>query len=227
MGRKPDFTPVNHKSISRQPYLGRYLGRSRVMVDIKCPRCNEVRARTASETRSEALRNNFQGFCRPCSFLAVQDGDHRWNINARKEERKGVNSAGYFLVYPRDVPDKCLPMYRSMQNSGQPVLAHRWAMALLLNRALFSYECVDHRDGDKSNNDTSNLRIYLKGKQQEGSCPGYGTYYHEWKMAEARVKSLEEEIAILRDRPHSTVGAWSTKSMDAHSALTIPAPYLA
>ena len=46
-------------------------------------------------------------------------------------------------------------------------------------------------DGDKQNNRIENLRIYVRGKQQPGSAPGYGTYYHEWQMALARIAELE------------------------------------
>jgi hypothetical protein len=208
VARKPNFTQIDHHTVVRQPYLSRYHGRSRVMVDILCPRCGETRARGAAETRNEILRVNYRGFCRPCSFAAVQDGTHRWMIRSRKEERRGENSSGYRLVYPRSVSDEDLPMYRAMQNHGQPLLEHRWLMAIHLKRQIHSYECIDHRDGNKHNNNIDNLRIYIKGEQQEGSCPGYGTYYHEWQLAEARIRELENVSSPLDIiPPHSTVGA--------------------
>lgn len=87
-----------------------------------------------------------------------------------------------------------------MQGKGGFVLEHRWNMAKSLGRPLRADECVDHMDGIKTNNDPANLRIYLKGKQQPGSCHGYGTYYHEWQMAEARNRLLMAEIERLRAR---------------------------
>jgi len=85
-------------------------------------------------------------------------------------------------------------MFRAMQKSGAFVLEHRWVMAKHLGRPLRSDECIDHMDGKKANNDISNLRIYLKGKQQPGSCNGYGTYYHEWQTAKARIRELEAAL---------------------------------
>lgn len=86
-------------------------------------------------------------------------------------------------------------------NGGRPVPEHRWAMSRVLGRPLTRRERVDHRDGVRSNNHPLNLRIYLSGKNEEGSCPGYGTYYDEWQRAEARVRELEREIAQLRGLP--------------------------
>ena len=74
-------------------------------------------------------------------------------------------------------------------------MEHRWVMAKVLGRPLTSNELVDHMDGNKTNNDASNLRLYVRGKQQPGSAPGHGTFYHEWQQAEARVRKLEA-------RPH-------------------------
>jgi len=88
-----------------------------------------------------------------------------------------------------------LPIYRAMQRSGQPVLAHRFVMALHLGRPLTSHELVDHMDGVKTNNHISNLRLYVRGKQQPGSAPGHGTYYHEWQSALRRIGELESELA--------------------------------
>jgi hypothetical protein len=148
-----------------------------------------LRERTASEIRREAERTNFRGYCQPCAAAAVRDGTHRWR-NYRKGQNR-TEPRGYRFVLPSDVPDDLLPIYRAMQRSGQPVSEHRWAMAKKLGRPLMTHECVDHMDGDKANNDPSNLRIYLRGKQQPGSCPGYGSYYHEWQSALARIAELE------------------------------------
>jgi hypothetical protein len=81
-----------------------------------------------------------------------------------------------------------------MKASGSQVFEHRWVMAKHLGRALHSFEWVDLMDGNKGNNDISNLRIYLNGKNEPGSGNGYGTYYHEWQMAERRVRELEALI---------------------------------
>ena len=78
-----------------------------------------------------------------------------------------------------------------MRGKGGFVSEHRWVMAKYLNRPLTSSELVDHRDGHHDSNGIQNLRIYIRGKQQPGSAPGHGTYYHEWQMAERRIRELE------------------------------------
>jgi len=192
MPRLKDASPVGpHPSIVRGPYWGSYCGKGRMMVDICCPKCLQTRSRTASETRKELTRTNFKGLCRPCSFASVQDGTHRWH-NTRKN-RRGETSGGYSLTYPDEVEDALLPMYRAMQRFGQPVMGHRWAMAMHLGRALTSEELVDHMDGHKDHNTIDNLRLYVRGKQQAGSAPGHGTYYHEWQMTLAELRKLRGE----------------------------------
>ena len=67
-------------------------------------------------------------------------------------------------------------------------------MAKSLGRPLRSDECVDHMDGNKQNNDVSNLRIYVKGKNHPGSANGHGTYYHELQIAQKRIRDLEAKV---------------------------------
>lgn len=191
MPRLQDLRPIAHPSVMKGPYLGRYYGRSRVMVLLRCPRCDQDRERPASEIRQEILRPTYRGHCRPCALGALKDGTHRW-VNYRKHKtRYKSHPSGYAYVSPSEVADDLLPMYRAMQRCRQPVLEHRWVMAKHLGRPLTSAECVDHMDGNKTNNAVTNLRIYVRGKQQPGSCPGHGTYYHEWQMAERRIRELE------------------------------------
>lgn len=215
MGRPRDNSPLPaHPAIVEGPYHGRYLGKGRMMVRIRCPRCKTKRERTASETRKEMERESFRGFCRPCALLSVADGTHVWGSPSKGKRdlithpRRGVQSSGYSLTYPNEVESELLPMYRVMQTSGQPLLAHRWAMAKFLGRPLTSEELVDHRNGVKSDNRVSlidtrnNLRIYVRGKQQPGSAPGHGTYYHEWQTALKELADTREEVIRLRHLPH-------------------------
>lgn len=83
-------------------------------------------------------------------------------------------------------------MFDEMRASAGFVGEHRWVMAKYLGRALRSDELVDHMDGHKDRNTIDNLRLYVRGKQQAGSAPGHGTYYHEWQMALVRIRELEK-----------------------------------
>lgn len=85
-------------------------------------------------------------------------------------------------------------MFDAMRGKGSTVFEHRWVMAKHLDRPLRRSELVDHRDGCRSNNRLSNLRIYVRGENQEGSCPGHGTYYHEWQMAEAGLRVAKAKL---------------------------------
>lgn len=90
-------------------------------------------------------------------------------------------------------------MFQAMApKSSKKVSEHRWNMAKYLGRPLKPWELVDHRDGNKLNNDPSNLRIYVKGKNHEGSACGHGTYYHELQLALKRIAELEESLKSLQ-----------------------------
>lgn len=115
-----------------------------------------------------------------------------------KAGRLRINNAGYVVVPATIIADNDLPTFRLMQGKGGYVLQHRWNMAKALGRPLRSDEAVDHMDGNKVNNDLSNLRLYVVGKNQPGSLNGHGTYYHEWQMAELRCRMLQAEIGRLR-----------------------------
>jgi hypothetical protein len=106
--------------------------------------------------------------------------------------RRTVASNGYIIIGPTSILAEDLPLYRAMQNKNG-LFEHRFVMAKHLGRPLRSDECVDHMDGNKTNNALENLRIYRRGKQDPGSCPGWGTYYHEWQMALAIIRQLNAQ----------------------------------
>lgn len=54
--------------------------------------------------------------------------------------------------------------YRILMLGGKPVREHRHVMQLHLGRKLYSHEVVHHIDGNKLNNDISNLELKLFGE---------------------------------------------------------------
>lgn len=163
---------------------------------VTCPTCRAERWWPVFALKQQIKRDNFFGYCRPCGQRASREGT--FQTKARKGRgRRSISHTGYIQLGPTSVDIADLPMFRAMQNRANTVFEHRWVMAKLLGRPLRSNECVDHRDGNKKNNDPTNLRIYLRGKNQEGSTNGYGTYYHEWQLVLAQVRKLEDRIRIL------------------------------
>jgi hypothetical protein len=199
--------PPPHPAIASEPYLTRRIVSGKeggvVVIRVRCPICEQERERPNSEIKLQMQKYpHWKGFCSDCRTKAIQSGTHRFKRDRRSKD-VSFNPKGYALVPAHTVPDEFLPMFRQMQKHGQPLLQHRWLLALHLGRPLESYECVDHMDGNKTNNEISNLRIYIKGKNHPGSIYGYGTYYHEWQMALARIRELEEQlnhppVAVMR-----------------------------
>lgn len=124
-----------------------------------------------------------------------------------------MDARGYVALSKNAISDDELSMFDEMRGTAGFVLEHRWVMAKHLGRPLTSAECVDHMDGDKAHNTTGNLRLYVRGKQQPGSCPGHGTYYHEWQMAERRIQELEHHAST------GTLNVGNTSSWKPSSTL--------
>lgn len=157
---------------------------------ITCPGCGASSWQARSHLAAWVAAGIFTGLCMKCGGDA-----HRL-----RHPPKTVLQSGYVAVAISAVAKEDLSLYRAMRAPhGGPLGEHRWVMAKHLGRPLLAWELVDHMDGDKQNNDISNLRIYVKGKNQPGSHNGYGTYYDEWQRAEASAKQLETEAARLRE----------------------------
>lgn len=194
--------PINTAALTPHPAVGEnrsiqfMYGHNVYCADVTCPHCKLCRWMPCGTLRQQLLRPNYTGACLRCSTIATRNGLKRAMKREGRESRWSTGN-GYIMVGVWGVDEADVPLYKTMLNKGTAngLLEHRWVVAKHLGRPLESYECVDHMDGIKTNNALHNLRLYLRGKQQPGSCPGYGTYYHEWQMAEAKIRQLQSAIS--------------------------------
>lgn len=187
-------TPLpDHPAINPNFEVRRIYNHTSVSAEVTCPHCGVKRWYPVSVLRQQTKRSNFNGQCKPCGTKMSRTGYYQWAAR-NGVARRSLTTNGYIQLGPTYVPSEDLPIFRAMQGSGNFVLEHRMVMAKHLGRPLTSMELVDHMDGVKTNNDISNLRLYVRGKQQPGSAPGHGTYYHEWQSALARIRELETNL---------------------------------
>lgn len=107
---------------------------------------------------------------RPAGFRRGAD-HHKWNGG------KTIGSQGYVLVrlYP---DDPFFGMAQEKAEGASYVLEHRLVMARSLGRPLEEHETVHHVDGNKQNNDRSNLQL-RQGRHGKGSvlvCADCGSH---------------------------------------------------
>ena len=105
-----------------------------------------------------------------------------------------MTDRGYVVLTRNAIPKDGESIFDELRGRASFVLEHRWVMSVAMGRALRPDECVDHMNGVRHDNRLENLRLYVRGLNQPGSCPGAGTFYHEWQMAEARVRELEAKV---------------------------------
>jgi hypothetical protein len=164
-------------------------GEHRTGVAVTCPDCNCKRYQGRNGTKHHILNGRFSGRCHDCS------GRHNWVPFVKLGPGRSIDSKkGYVRLNRAAIADHDMPLYLAMATSGNFVFEHRFIMAKQLGRPLTTNELVDHMDGVKTNNAPKNLRLYVRGKNQPGEMTGYGTYYHEWQKALARIRVLEERL---------------------------------
>lgn len=153
-------------------------------VAVTCPKCHEKRYAQPGALNQRIRKGNLSGECLKCSKNAPK---REWRILSPGRKLDPIK--GYVRVSLSAVEPAHHHLWHAMK-IGSVVLEHRLVMAMTLGRPLKSNELVDHIDGNKLNNDPSNLRLYVRGRNQPGDTSGYGTFYDEWQRAEAEIRRL-------------------------------------
>lgn len=137
--------------MKREPVVdirGRHRG---FKVWIVCPNCEQGRWVREDSTR----RASFTGFCMRChaQFTTGQFDHHsRWK-GGRRELKSGYIEV---KLHPND------PFYPMARKSGY-VREHRLIMAQSLNRCLYPWEVVHHKNNIKDDNRLVNLTLIPTG----------------------------------------------------------------
>lgn len=162
-------------------------------VAVTCPLCGGKRYAQPGSTASHIRDGRFTGRCLACAPHCKKREWVALGPGRRVDPLKGYIRLTRLAI----VPDE-YPLYEAMCNRWGVLFEHRFVMAKALGRPLWPNELVDHMDGNKLNNDPSNLRLYIRGKNMPGETNGYGTYYHEWQMALSRIRELEAQLTVHR-----------------------------
>jgi len=122
-----------------------------------CDNCKEEFTRNRGEMSRERANNNYEHFCNSCfNFGMVARRGHDSQIRHWEEKigKRYIDAAGYPVVYvgPKNSAKRKGSRYGSVRE-------HILLMERHLGRSLASGEVVHHIDGNKQNNELSNLDL--------------------------------------------------------------------
>lgn len=194
MARPHDYSQLpTHPAVSQHYKKKTKYGWTTITADVTCPTCGRVRSFPLYTLRQQMQKPHFNGQCIKCGQAASRASTKN-TLRKKFAGRSRVATNGYVAIAASAIEDRDLDLFNAMRRKASFIFEHRLAMARFLGRPLHSWECLDHMDGNKQNNDPSNLRIYVKGNNDPGSTCGHGTYYHEWQLALKRIRELEERL---------------------------------
>lgn len=164
-----------------QQETGRKIGKnkSQTYIWLACNNCLKERWVCKSQIKDP----RYLGWCRVCGNY--RNGKIQGAKNKKYGRRK--TSIGYIevLIYSDN------PYYPMVMASGY-VKEHRYIMAKYLKRCLTAEEIVHHKDGNKANNNLSNLEIATKYTHKIGFADAYQRGYKDGQADAVKGVSLYE-----------------------------------
>ena len=149
-------------------------------VRIACEWCKQEFLYDRRTVHSE--RAKFRRFCSHACKIEHWQKFGKPHAGGTAERR--VASSGYVDIH--------CPSHPSVQGKAyKRVYEHRLVMEKVLGRPLAAGENVHHKDGNRANNDPSNLELWIK-PQPNGHLPDYA---NELVAARLRILALEAQLS--------------------------------
>jgi transposase len=109
------------------------------------------------------FRLSYPNVCRYLKSKGIQPGRYKASRENHPSWKGGRSFSGGYVAVRLDSHSQ----YWSMAQSGGAIFEHRLVMAQYLGRPLYQWESVHHVDGNKVNNDITNLQLRI-GKHGNG-----------------------------------------------------------
>jgi hypothetical protein len=130
--------------------------RKKKIYHLSCDNCSSEFERTSNNFSPKRANNNFKHFCNECGDSQSFAGKigQIGNDNRRKSllGTKIVDSSGYLSLYVG-------PEYKYSNTYGGRIREHIYLIQEKIGRQILKEEVVHHIDGNKLNNDISNLDL--------------------------------------------------------------------
>lgn len=200
-GKTFDATPPNPRYDKPHVYCSkacRDIGRgqkSRRRLTKQCKHCGK----TFEILRSWETRGKHTGqFCGQACWIAYQQNNGTHRTSPAGSGQPKINKQGYVVVY-RPWFKFCVEARNQGEISNYAkgkLLEHRMVMEEVLGRRLHVWESVHHKDGNRANNDPSNLELWTKpqptGVRLADVAEVYGA---ELVSARLRIQELETMLS--------------------------------
>lgn len=129
-------------------------------IDVPLPDRNAKGRRSSGkgicgQCSKEFSRFHNEQFCsRECAYQYLSEHHGKWNENGYRY----IDTMGYIHLR--------MPEHPSADSTGY-IREHRYVMEQMLGRPLESFERIHHKNGNKSDNDPSNLELWTVGKRKD------------------------------------------------------------